>query len=68
MDAGYVCKECRKPVSVIGERITRTCEHKTTILAIMTANAVGHGGVSPKGKSWVSRTLESLLPRTKTAK
>lgn len=48
---GYTCKECGKPVIVKSDgSIERTCEHKGTVIAGMTAVAKGVGAVAGSGK------------------
>ena len=43
-DTGYECKECGKPVEVIGEVVIRVCPHKdAAVVAVMTAVATGEG-------------------------
>lgn len=45
---GYACKDCGALVAVDAEgRFARSCEHRGTIIASMTATAYGEGHVEP---------------------
>ena len=52
---GYYCKACEAPATVDDAGIHRTCSCNTTIIAGMTAHAVGTGGV--RETSMLSRFL-----------
>lgn len=42
---GYFCKACEAPATVDADGVHRTCGCNTTVIAGMTARAVGHGAV-----------------------
>ena len=40
----YICKECEKEVTVQNGLVTRSCEHKGTIILQMDVVCTGEGG------------------------
>lgn len=46
----YECKECHKPVSVVGGQVHKDCKCDAPITANLKAVATGEGGVDQEPK------------------
>lgn len=64
MMEGYFCKECGAAAYVEGDCVNRTCEHKGTVIAGMTATAYGEGHMDDK-PSRLSRIVDLIIKMVK---
>jgi hypothetical protein len=45
MEEEYICKECGKSVRLIDGEVIRSCDHKGTVTAAMSAVATGESSL-----------------------